>query len=168
MTYDSLKDTADHICAVLDNFHVIMQDMTQRGVHHDLAKLGPEEKPYLDAHTPYLRALTYNSPEYHARLALMQPYLDHHYARYDHHPEHIDGRCSSMSLLSLLEMLADWKAASTRHASGGLMQSFIANRKRFQIEPPLFRVLVLTAVQLGWLTLDEACLLCEELGKEIE
>ncbi len=62
---------------------------------------------------------------------------------------------SKMSLLDLLEMLADWKAATARHSDGSLFKSFEINRERFGIPRDLFVSLVNTAYSLTWLTADE-------------
>ena len=58
---------------------------------------------------------------------------------------------SGMSLLSLLEMLADWKAAGERHTTGNLKDSLIKNQTRFHIEPQLQAILENTSKELGWL-----------------
>jgi len=58
---------------------------------------------------------------------------------------------NGMSLMALLEMLADWKAAGERHANGNLADSLSKNQERFHIEPQLQAVLENTAKELGWL-----------------
>ena len=39
-----------------------------------------------------------------------------------------------MTLLDMLEMLCDWRAASLRHADGDIYQSLVINRARFGYE----------------------------------
>jgi hypothetical protein len=56
-----------------------------------------------------------------------------------------------MSLLDLLEMLCDWKAASERHADGDIARSLRINRERFGIDGQLAAILENTAVELQWL-----------------
>jgi hypothetical protein len=56
----------------------------------------------------------------------------------------------SMTLLDLLEMIADWKAASERHATGSMEASLAINAGRFGIDPQLLRILANTAVAMGW------------------
>lgn len=63
----------------------------------------------------------------------------------------VKGGFSSMTLLDLIEMLADWKAAGERHADGSLPDSLVKNRERFKISPELFQILKATATELGWL-----------------
>lgn len=57
----------------------------------------------------------------------------------------------AMSLLDLIEMLADWKAAGERHADGSLEKSLEHNAKRFEISPELQTILRKTATELRWL-----------------
>ncbi len=55
-----------------------------------------------------------------------------------------------MSLLDLIEMLADWKAAGERHANGSMAKSLKFNRMRFSIDEQLQSVLENTAREMGW------------------
>jgi hypothetical protein len=59
----------------------------------------------------------------------------------------IDG----MSLLDLIEMLCDWKAAGERHADGSMSRSLQINKERFQVSPQLQSILENTARELGWI-----------------
>jgi rubrerythrin len=55
-----------------------------------------------------------------------------------------------MSLLDLIEMLADWKAAGMRHANGNITQSLEINRQRFDMSDQLFEVFQNTVKELNW------------------
>ena len=55
-----------------------------------------------------------------------------------------------MSLIDILEMLCDWKAASERHANGSIMHSLIINRDRFKISDQLHAILENTVREFGW------------------
>lgn len=55
-----------------------------------------------------------------------------------------------MSLLDLIEMLADWKAAGMRHANGNITQSLEINRKRFGMSDQIFMVFQNTVKELDW------------------
>ena len=50
-----------------------------------------------------------------------------------------------MTLIDLVEMIADWKASSERYNSGNLLKSIELNIKRFNIEPQLAQILINTA-----------------------
>lgn len=55
-----------------------------------------------------------------------------------------------MTLLDLIEMFCDWKAASERHNDGGIMRSIKVNTDRFQLSPQLVRILENTAKQFDY------------------
>jgi hypothetical protein len=77
--------------------------------------------------------------------------LQHHYANNSHHPEfHADG-VNGMTLVDLVEMLADWKAATERHADGDLAKSLDIQRDRFGLTAQLAQILENTARQFGWI-----------------
>lgn len=57
---------------------------------------------------------------------------------------------SGMTLFDILEMLADWKAATERHADGNLASSLDINVKRFCISPEMEKILRSTIAELGW------------------
>ncbi|MEV6494393.1 DUF5662 family protein, partial [Actinoplanes sp. NPDC051633] len=92
---------------------------------------------------------TYGSDEYKGSLEAMGEGLKHHYAR--HHPEHFPNGVNDMTLVVLVEMLADWKAATERHDDGNLRQSLEIQRERFGISDQLLAVLYNTAEHGGWL-----------------
>jgi hypothetical protein len=151
--YNSFDDTTQHICRVGQLLREICQQLAERGVYHDSSKLGPAEKPYFDALGESLKGVKYGSPEYQAALARLRPALVHHYAHNRHHPESRKGGIGAMTLIDLLELLADWKAAAERHGRRdcNLAHSLRVNRKRFTIPAPIYRQLVNTAKELGWL-----------------
>jgi hypothetical protein len=166
MTYDSTEDTNNHIDRVRYLMHVCMVNVDGRAKRHDRSKLVPPEKDIFDAVTPKLKALTYGSDEYKASLSEMGEALNHHYSYNSHHPEHYaltdsgvpnpdelkqGAAISRMSLLDLIEMLCDWKAATERHADGDYGKSLNINRVRFGIDGQLFSVLVETAKELGFI-----------------
>ncbi len=109
--YDSRPETWEHIHAVQCYMLEIVEDLTERAWRHDQSKLVSPEIEVFDRVTPRLRGMTYGSDEYKATLAEMGDGLLHHYNENDHHPEHIDGTLGWMSLVQLVELLCDWKAA---------------------------------------------------------
>ena len=64
----------------------------------------------------------------------------------EHYPDGIAG----MSLLSVVEMLCDWKAASERTAQGSIAASLAHNKERFGISEQLASILANTVRELGW------------------
>ena len=79
--------------------------------------------------------------------------LRHHYAHNRHHPEHFADGVNGMTLVDLVEMLADWKAATERTSPhGDLAESLPINGERYAIAPQLMDILTNTARHFGWLT----------------
>lgn len=151
MTYDSYHDTQEHINKVRENIGKVQDNLLERALYHDESKLSSPEKEVFDRVTPRLKELTYGSDEYKEQLADMKVALDHHYAANSHHPEHYENGVNGMSLLDVLEMLADWKAATERHTDGNLSKSMDINKERFDISDQLYEILLNTAKELGWL-----------------
>jgi hypothetical protein len=77
--------------------------------------------------------------------------LQHHYEVNRHHPEHFPNGIDDMNLLDVIEMLADWKAATLRHADGDLDRSITQNAERFGYGAQLEGILRNTARQLAWI-----------------
>lgn len=51
---------------------------------------------------------------------------------------------SRMSLLDIVEMLADWKSASMRHATGDIFKSIEVNQKRYGYTDELKQIFINT------------------------
>jgi hypothetical protein len=150
MTYDSRKDTLAHIADVASNIHQVIGLLHQRSMEHDLSKLADPEKAIFDEYTPKLRESTYGSEEYEQFRREMGAALQHHYAHNSHHPEHYENGVAGMSLLDLIEMLCDWKAATKRHADGNIGKSLTINKQRFGLDDQLASILENTIREMGW------------------
>ena len=148
---DSSIDTRKHIEEVQYNIRTGVAYLEKLALYHDQSKLESPEKEMFDLYVMRLAGLVYGSDGYKAVLKEMGPALQHHYQSNLHHPEHYKDGISGMSLLVLFEMLADWRAASLRHAAGNFRESLEINKKRFGISSQLFDILENTARELGWL-----------------
>jgi hypothetical protein len=144
-------DTRDHIGKVQARLQEAISALTIRAAHHDESKLQEPERSGYAALQLRLSDAVYGTDEYRARLAECQDTIRHHYAANDHHPEHYPGGIASMSLLSLIEMLCDWKAAGERTKEGNMRQSLDVNRRRFGPDDMLYGILENTARELGWI-----------------
>ncbi|WAB25145.1 hypothetical protein M3_0194 [Lysinibacillus phage vB_LfM_LysYB1] len=140
-----IKDTQKHIEQVQLNLYTMIRDLIERALKHDKSKLESPELEIFTEYTPKLNGTTYGSPEYFEHLKGMQVALDHHYAVNSHHPEHYPNGIQGMTLLDILEMFCDWKAASMRHADGDFNHSIEYNQKRFNISEELTQVFRNTA-----------------------
>lgn len=149
--YDSRPDTYEHIAEVRGRLLHVAQDLIDRAHVHDASKLEEPELLVFDEYTPKLRSSTYGSDEYKRFLEGMGEGLRHHYAGNDHHPEHFPGGVQDMNLVQVIEMLADWKAATLRHADGSLQRSIVQNAERFGYGKEFMTLLLNTASYFGWL-----------------
>jgi len=147
---DSTNDTLDHINKVQVRIAEVQANLDTRAAVHDRSKLEDPEKSGYDQMTVNLKDVVYGSDDYRAALAAAKPVIDHHYAVNTHHPEHYRNGVSGMSLLDVLEMLCDWKAASERTKQGSIAQSLAHNKVRFDISDQLAAILENTVRELGW------------------
>jgi hypothetical protein len=148
MSYDSTEDTLDHIGKVVDLIDRFLVHIARRGRDHDLSKLESPEKELFDKYTPLLQDTTYGSDEYKQYWEEMGVGLKHHYEKNRHHPEHHKRGIDGMTLIDIIEMFCDWKAASMRHADGSFAASLEHNRQRFSIGNQLHNIFVNTANEL--------------------
>lgn len=149
---DSTQDTQEHINKVQVRIAEVTSELYQRAAFHDRSKLEEPEKSAYDALMEFKSShdMTYGSPEYAEGLKILGSALDHHYAYNSHHPQHYPNGIDGMSLLDVIEMLADWKAAGERYKDGNIMQSLAHNRARFGISDQLFAILENTVKELEW------------------
>ena len=152
MSYDSTADTLTHARRVGNLMAPLIQDLISRSLLHDESKTQPPELDTFNEYTPKLKDSTYGSDEYKGFLAAMGEGLQHHYAHNRHHPEHFPDGVEGMTLVDLIEMLADWKAAGERHANGSMERSLALQQGRFGIGDQLQFILENTAKAYGWVT----------------
>lgn len=129
----------------------VISEAQQRALSHDVSKIRSPEVEVFDEFTPKLKETPYGTPEYQANLVAMGEGLIHHYAANRHHPEHFPDGVNGMTLVDLIEMLADWKAATERTKNGSLDVSLEIQKGRFQISDQLHQILINTAERYGWL-----------------
>ena len=72
--------------------------------------------------------------------------IAYHYENNRHHPEHFENGINDMTLVDLVEMFCDWKAATERHPSGNLLSSISINGKRFNMSAQLEQIFRNTAI----------------------
>ena len=134
-------ETMRHIERVRNLLNDVIRQLLERAERHDQSKLDRPEVEAFTQHTATLATTTYGSPEYDAAKRAMSQALAHHYAHNRHHSEHHRNGIQDMTLIDLLEMLVDWKAASERHNDGNILKSIEINALRFNIGPDIARAL---------------------------
>jgi len=154
--YDSRSDTEIHARRVAQLMTEVISETARRAAVHDWSKTQDPELAVFNEYTPKLKDSTYGSDEYKGFLESMGEGLAHHYANNRHHPEHFDAGIHDMTLVDLIEMLCDWKAATERHADGSLRKSLLIQQERFNIDTQLAQVLWNTADQYEWIDSPES------------
>lgn len=155
--YDSRPETYDHILRVRDFLGDAIMNLQRRAAVHDQSKMEEPELSAFNEATPKLAGLEYGSAEYRASLQALGPALQHHFQHNDHHPEHTEDGVQGMSLMALLEMLCDWRAASERTKQrtddpakvATFEAGLLHNKERFGISDDLFAILLNTARELN-------------------
>lgn len=143
--YCSREETLDHIRTVGIFINRLARELLLRASKHDTSKLLPPEKEMFDEVVGTLKGLTYGSEEYQQALKDLQPALKHHYENNSHHPEHYENGIDDMCLIDVIEMFADWCAATHRHDDGDIRKSIEHNKGRFEMSEQLARLFKTTA-----------------------
>jgi hypothetical protein len=158
--YDSRPETQAHIRRVGQFIDRAVGDLGYRKAAHDQSKLVPPEVEAFDIATPKLAGLIYGSDDYKQSLRDLGPALRHHFEHNDHHPEHYENGVRGMSLMAVIEMLCDWRAASERVKQRTddpeKVKTFEAglayNQERFGYSDELAEIILNTARELGMTT----------------
>jgi len=135
------NETRKHIDTVVFYLSKALGELNRRIPMHDQTKLNDPEGGYFEKYTPKLKNLVYGSEEYKECLEALKPALNHHYAVNKHHPENHPGGVNGMTLIDILEMVCDWRAAMNRHATGNLKDSMDINQKRFELSDQLRKII---------------------------
>jgi len=81
-------------------------------------------------------------------LEKVNPAIVHHYSKNRHHPEHWPNGIDDMTLIDLVEVLADWKASTAKNKNGNIRKSIEINAKRFNMSPQLTKIFENTVREL--------------------
>lgn len=136
-----LAETHKHVRTVQKNLNLFVTDLIIRGENHDNSKFEEPELEIFAANTHKLGETVYGSDEYKKLLDEVRPAITHHYSKNRHHPEHWPNGVEDMTLVDVLEMLADWKAATMRNKDGNIRKSIEINSQKYNIPPQLRKIL---------------------------
>lgn len=143
-----IEETEKHIQRVGYYLTIFINQITKRALNHDKSKLEEPEKSIFEKFTPLLKNCTYGSEKYQQFLKEMKPALDHHYSNNRHHPEFHKDRIKGMTLIDLIELIADFKAASERQENGDVYKSIEISQKRFGYSDELKQILINTVNEM--------------------
>lgn len=141
-------DTVKHIHVVRGNLYRVIQELDERARRHDQSKLESPEQEIFGETYEELGKTEYGTDAYEKLLERVKPAIDHHYANNRHHPEHWPNGINDMTLLDLIEMLCDWKAATARNKNGNIRKSVEHNSTRFNMSPQLKQIFENTVREL--------------------
>lgn len=133
-------EAVKHIHSVRSYLYQMIEELDKRARDHDASKLDSPEAEIFGEYTPELAKTKYGSPEYNTLLEKVKPATDNHYAKNRHHPQHWPNGIDDMTLIDLLEMLCDWKAATARNKDGNIRTSIEHNTTRFNMSPQLAKI----------------------------
>lgn len=153
-TFD--EDLRDHIGRVQNKMSRFILKAKERAILHDESKRSPEEYDVYKEIFPELQTAKFGTPEYKAAVKKLGPALEHHHKHNRHHPEHFELMYSKkkgegvtgMNLLDVLEMAADWVAASERGGNDPIDTMKNILFKKYGITGPLADILVNTVRDL--------------------
>jgi hypothetical protein len=138
----------NHITLIQCHLFTIIRELQRRAIGHDLSKFQEDEFSGFVQINKIAREYPYGSDEYKASLKEVDA-VELHYSRNDHHPEYFSDGISDMNLFQLIEMVADWKAASEAYGQTSFGESLRKQRKRFNINEKQFHVIQLIAESLS-------------------
>jgi len=124
--------------------------LVERAATHDDSKFQNEELgPYSEVIGEF-KNHKFGSPGYEEIRKRLDSALLHHYTNNRHHPEHFETGVNEMDLIDILEMLADWKAASLNAGGNGdIVQSILLMSEKHGINPQLTQIIINTAKNYG-------------------
>lgn len=122
-----------HIVLVQRYLQRIAIELQERWQVHDISKLSPDEFYGFVEINRTAREYPYNSEEYKKSIKDNNA-VELHYLRNSHHPEYYSNGINDMSLIDIIEMVCDWKAASETYKQTSFEDSLKIQRDRFKLE----------------------------------
>lgn len=140
----------EHKLRVLTYLSRFINNLLARAVIHDDSKLTvPELEPYATVIDEFGKH-PFGSEGYEQIKSQLQGAITHHYENNRHHPEHFENGINDMDLVDLLEMLADWKAATlNKGGNGDIHKSISMLSEKYGINPQLSQILSNTVKNFG-------------------
>jgi len=146
-----LTDLMMHISEVRRNLALIQSNLEGRGIVHDLSKLTEIEFDAFVSTRPEFEKANFGTPEYQECVDAIRPAIDHHHFNNRHHTQFFTNGFADMNLLDILEMLADWQAASRRSPNLTFKDSLPRAFKQYSIPENMQKHILSTLTDLGWI-----------------
>ena len=149
--FEVLTDIIRHISEVSENLLAMKSDLEKRAIAHDRSKLEALEFDSFVRTRAQFKKANYGTKEYQECTDLIKPAIDHHHKNNRHHTTFHKNGFADMNLLDILEMLADWKAASRRSPSLTFKDSLPRAFNKYKIPENMQRHILNTLQYLGWI-----------------
>ena len=120
-------------------------ELTYRSAVHDNSKFFPDEFDILSDNVCDFNKYLFDTKEEQDLRERLLPASILHRKRNRHHPEHFENGIDGMNIIDLLEMLCDWKSASTRVSGDSLRKGLPILKKKYNISSQLLKILENTA-----------------------
>lgn len=148
--FEVLLDTIQHVSEVQENIEEFASDLKKRAIAHDRSKFADPEFSVFVSTRPEFKKANYGTPEYQAVVDAAIVGVNHHYSLNRHHTAHFPNGIKDMNLLDVLEMMADWRAASRRSPDLSFKDSLPRAFKKYEMDETLQRLILNTIDYLGW------------------
>lgn len=119
----------------------IVLKLIHRALIHDNSKYRFSEAIPMSKIAKYLINTLYGSKAYKDLTNRNYEAIKIHYKRNRHHPEYHDNDYKKMSLIDLIEMFVDWKAASKRYKNGNFDKSVEISKEKFKMSDEIIEFL---------------------------
>jgi hypothetical protein len=141
----TLQTITHHVRLVQKYLLTLAGELEKRAYSHDISKLSNDEFEGFVKVNQVARTRKYGSSEYEKALDSVEPNpIALHYQRNSHHPEHYENGVNDMSLLDIVEMVCDWKAASQTYGQTSFRESLKISAERFGLnEGQLYLILLI-------------------------
>lgn len=120
-------------------------ELTYRAAIHDNSKFSPDEFNVHSDNVHHFNKYQFNTKEEQELRHRLSPASISHRKRNRHHPEYFENGIDGMNIIDLLEMICDWKSASTRVPGDSLRKGFPILKEKYNISPQLLKILENTA-----------------------
>ena len=140
--------TMRHMETVRNLLQEFTKNLLDRGVAHDQSKLREPEDKYREKYMLKLRRMKYGSSEYNRFIKKIGFIVQHHHKVNSHHPEFYKEGIRGMTLMDVMEMLCDWKAATLRE-DNNIFTSIDMAQKKYLFTDELKAILINTALWLN-------------------
>lgn len=150
--HDSRAETLIHSQRVGEFLIQFAKQVLDRSWCHDRSKTVEPELDFVNRWQPRFANVPYGSEAWDQlrRAQMAEDGQRLHFEANRHHPEHHRNGVDDMTLVDLVELLCDWKAASERSGAGNLPISLAVNTGRYSLSMQLLQILVNTAIEFGW------------------